>query len=82
MPSKLQNKRLAGIKRDGERPLQGVLLFAFVDLMMNGSRNMDKKNSFGTKVGRFLGNVFVACIAACLSAIAIAITVRFIVWMF
>lgn len=43
---------------------------------------MDNETSFGTKVGQFIGNVFVACLGACISAIAIALTVRFIIWVF
>jgi tetrahydromethanopterin S-methyltransferase subunit G len=43
---------------------------------------MEEKTSFGTKVGRFIGNLFVTCVAACFSAALIALTVRFIVWLF
>lgn len=45
---------------------------------------MDKNNekSFGTKMGAIVGNVFVACIAICLSACMIALTVRFITLLF
>lgn len=43
---------------------------------------MNKETSFSTKVGHFIGNVFVACLAACISAIAVALTVRFILLLF
>ena len=43
---------------------------------------MEGKNTFSTKVGQAVANVFVACIATCLAACAIAMTVRFIVWLF
>lgn len=43
---------------------------------------MDTKNTFGAKVGQFLADVFIGCIAVCLSACAIALTVRFIMWLF
>lgn len=43
---------------------------------------MNEKVSFGTKVGRFVGNLFVICLATCISAIAIALTARFILWLF
>jgi hypothetical protein len=42
---------------------------------------MDKKESFATKCGRWLGTLFTGCVAACLSAILIALTVRFIMWL-
>lgn len=42
----------------------------------------DKEITFGAKVGQFIANVFVACLGACLSAIAIALTVRFITLLF
>ena len=41
---------------------------------------MDHKESFGTKCGRWLANLFFGCAVACLSAILIALTVRFIMW--
>lgn len=43
---------------------------------------MEKKDNYSAKVGRFIGNVFVSCLAACICAIAIALTVRFITWIF
>lgn len=43
---------------------------------------MNKEKTFGAKIGQFLGAVFITCIAACLSAIAIALTVRFIAFLF
>lgn len=42
---------------------------------------MNNKESFATKCGRWLGTLFVGCIAACLSAVLIALTVRFIMWL-
>lgn len=38
------------------------------------------KESFATKCGRWFGTLLVGCIAACLAAIVIALTVRFIMW--
>lgn len=43
---------------------------------------MDNEKNFSSKVGQFIANVFVACIATCLAACAIAATVRFIAWLF
>ena len=43
---------------------------------------MNKEKNFGSQVGKFVANVFVACVAACLSACVIALTVRFIMWIF
>lgn len=43
---------------------------------------MDKEKTFGAKVGQLLAYVLVTCFAACVSACAIALTVRFISWMF
>ena len=42
---------------------------------------MNDKESFATKCGRWLGTLFVGCIAVCLSAVLIALTVRFIMWL-
>lgn len=42
---------------------------------------MNNKESFATKCGRWLGTLFVGCLAVCLSAILIALTVRFITWL-
>lgn len=38
--------------------------------------------TFSEKVGRLVGNAFVVCIASCVVACAIALTVRFITWLF
>lgn len=43
---------------------------------------MDKKVSFGYRAGQFIANVFVACCTICVSAILIALTIRFIAWLF
>lgn len=43
---------------------------------------MEKEKSFGYKTGRFLANVLIACVTTCLSAVAIALTVRFIMFLF
>lgn len=43
---------------------------------------MDKKDTFANKAGQFIANVLIACIAASLSACAIALAVRFITWLF
>lgn len=42
---------------------------------------MDNKN-FGYLVGKTLGGIFLTCIAACLAAIFIALTIKFIGWIF
>lgn len=41
-----------------------------------------KEENFGTKMGRFVGNTLVTCIAVCLSAVVIALTLRFIAFLF
>ena len=46
------------------------------------NNNVDKKDTFGYKIGQLVANVFLTCIAACISACLIALTVRFIMWMF
>jgi hypothetical protein len=43
---------------------------------------MDKKDTFGNKLGKFVANVVVACLAVCLSACFVALTLRFITWLF
>ena len=43
---------------------------------------MNNETNFATKVGRFIGNLFVACIAEMHAAIMIALTVRFIALLF
>ena len=43
---------------------------------------MDKKNTFSAKMGQLVGCVLVACISACITAVAIALTVRFIAFLF
>ena len=40
-----------------------------------------KTNKFASKTGNILGNRVVGCISACLMAICIALTYRFIVWL-
>lgn len=42
----------------------------------------DPKKTFSEKMGQLIGTVFVACVAACLSAAMIALTVRFVTWIF
>ena len=36
------------------------------------------KENFSTKCGRFMANVFVGCVTVCVSAIFVALTVKFI----
>ena len=43
---------------------------------------MDNKNTFSTKAAQFVANMFVGCIAMCLAACVIALTVRFIMLLF
>ena len=40
------------------------------------------ETSFGSKVGRFIGHLFAARVATCISAVMVALTIRFIVWLF
>lgn len=42
----------------------------------------EKNENFANKMGRFMGNTLVACIAICLSACMIALTMRFVMWLF
>lgn len=42
---------------------------------------MKNENSFASKCGKFFGNLIIGCIATCLSAVVIAATVRFIMWL-
>lgn len=48
----------------------------------NTEKNTAQKKPFSSKLGTFVGNLFVTCIAVCLSAIAIALTLRFITFLF
>lgn len=41
-----------------------------------------KEDSFGTKLGRFLGGLVVTCMTACISACMIALTLRFLMLLF
>lgn len=41
-----------------------------------------EEDSFGTKLGRFLGGLVVTCITACISACMIALTLRFLMLLF
>lgn len=41
--------------------------------------NNNKPESFGTKLGRFVGYVLVSCVAILISALAIALTAKLIV---
>lgn len=43
---------------------------------------MNKERSFSSKLGQIVADIFVGCLAACVSAVAIALTVRFIIWLF
>lgn len=43
---------------------------------------MNKDHNFSSKLGQIVADVFVGCLAACVTAVAIALTVRFIVWLF
>lgn len=43
---------------------------------------MDNKENFATKCGRFVGNMLFLCLSACVASVAIALAVRFIVWLF
>jgi hypothetical protein len=50
--------------------------------MENAIEEVEKKESFATKMGQFVANMTVACVAVCLSAFVIALTLRFIIWLF
>lgn len=41
-----------------------------------------EEDSFGTKLGRFLGGLMCTCIIACVSACLIALTLRFLMLLF
>lgn len=43
--------------------------------------NAEKRSGFASKMGSILANVVVGCVSACLVAICIALTYRFIVWL-
>lgn len=43
---------------------------------------MDKENNFSRKLGHFVADAFVTCLAACVVALAVALTMRFIMWLF
>ena len=40
-----------------------------------------KNESFGTKCGRWLGALIVGCLATCLGAVCVTLTVKFIMWL-
>lgn len=43
---------------------------------------MEKDKTCGAKIGQFLGSLFACCIGACICAAAVALTIRFIMWVF
>lgn len=43
---------------------------------------MNDKKSVGYIIGQILGGVLVACVAACIGGVAIALTSKFIMWLF
>lgn len=43
---------------------------------------MDKSNKVATSIGQIFGVVFVGCIATCAAGTVIALTVKFLTWMF
>lgn len=43
---------------------------------------MSKENTFSSKLGKIVADAFVACLATCVAAVAIALTTRFIIWLF
>ena len=43
---------------------------------------MDDKKNIYVRIGEFLGAVIIGCIAACLIALALALTVKFITFIF
>lgn len=36
--------------------------------------------SFGAKCGRWLGTLIVGCLATCLAAVCVALTIKFVMW--
>lgn len=52
------------------------------ETVVNSETKINSEKTFSEKMGRLIGTVFVACVAACLSAVMIALTVRFIDWIF
>ena len=62
----------------------GVFSSFFTLSLIFKEKRMDneKNESFANKMGRFMGNTLVACIAICLSACMIALTMRFVMWLF
>lgn len=42
----------------------------------------EKEKNFCAKIGEFMSTLFVTCIAVCLGACMIALTLRFITWLF
>ena len=51
---------------------------------MNNRNELDKSktNTFVDKLGTVIGMVTLSCIAICLAAICIALTCRFVSWLF
>lgn len=45
-------------------------------------KNTEQKKSFSSKLGVLVGHVLVTCIATCMVAIAVALTFRFITFLF
>ena len=43
---------------------------------------MNKERNFSSKLGQIVADIVIGCLAACVSAVAIALTIRFIVWLF
>lgn len=44
-------------------------------------KDKKEKKSFGYLAGKFIGAVLVTCIAICISAVMVALTARFIMWL-
>lgn len=43
---------------------------------------MKEKKSVGYWIGTILGAVLIACLAACIGGVAIALTAKFLMWLF
>ena len=49
---------------------------------MNENDMSNNETSFASKIGQLVANLFVGCIATCIGACLVALTVRFIMWLF
>jgi hypothetical protein len=43
---------------------------------------MDNKNTFGYKLGQILGGVVLGSVALCIASVVVALTLKFMAWIF